>query len=94
MAQCFDRPNFKRDSNDNPIKWKSVHDEFYVDNKQMPVAVKIQTAVIEGFTRYGIVIQYSDRFLAFSVHDLPKLLNALNTQLQFAESMKPNRDDG
>ena len=94
MPQSFDKPHFKRDSNDNPINWKSVHDEFFVDNKGMPVAVKVQQAVVDGFTRYGLVIQYSDRFLAFSAHDLPKLREKLDEQQKFMDSLKLVREDG
>ncbi len=69
------------------IRWKTICEEYYTDSSGKPVAVKFNSAIIEGFTRYGVAIQYSDRFLSFNIADLKKLYKALEKLIVSAESM-------
>ena len=76
-------------------KWKVEHAEFFHDCKNMPATVRLDKAVVGGRTRFGIVIQFFDRYLGFSIADLDNVIDALTRMRNMVESMsiKYTRED-
>lgn len=82
---------FKHNYNteDKPkLNWRTIHEEFYSDATGKPVAVKLTNAVSDGFTKHGVSITYSDRFLGLNLADLPKLIESLQKLKEFAEQTR------
>jgi hypothetical protein len=76
----FEHDKFDAYDREKQGKWTPVDgcDRFYVScSGQMPVLCRINTAVVDGQTRYGVVIQYPTKFLAFPLRDLKPLIKTL-----------------
>ena len=71
-------------------KWKPVAgaDRFFVScSGQLPVLCRINTATVEGQTRYGVVVQYPTKFLSFPLRDLSPMIKALQDLEHLNDSM-------
>ena len=76
----FEHDKFDAYGKERQAKWTPVDgcDRFFVScSGQMPVLCRINTSVIDGQTRYGVVIQYSTKFLSFPLRDLKSLIKTL-----------------
>lgn len=68
-------------------RWTTVHTEFYNDFRAMPVGVKLNKGEVDGQTRYGIEVRYTDRYFWFNVYDIDKLILGLSKLKDILDSM-------